>query len=640
MLFFRNSLKLLALFTVIGAISILPCIAKPAATGNTSEEGTLKINSNILNEERTISVALPPDYDQNQKTYPVFYILDAEARNEFLDAVSTVKNLHAEGTGPQMIIVGIRNTNRNRDMIPEAVSHRPGSGGSLQFLRFIIEELKPHIEQNYRTSGFSVLYGASNAALFSVYALLENPEAFDGIIASSPMIGHCPEHIQKKADSFVSRTQIKNCALYMIYGTEDSRRVTAYVPDFHEFLNSNAPKGFVSQLKILEGEGHVPKSSKERGLKYIFTQNTSWDAQEYEFEAKDKGNRESSPTQNPMEKPKIWEWPRSTPAQQQLDPVPLGELVTLIREGQRYPRLNALLIIRHGYLVVEEYFRRYTGNSPHTLQSVSKSFTSALIGIAISKGEFQGVDEKILNFFPKMEEIKNLDKRKESIRLQDLLTMRSGTDYNENGSDSPHFQLNRQPRGWDKFYLDRPMLREPGTHFLYDSGGVILMSAMLKNRTGMHADQYAEKYLFKPLQITQKFWFKNQEGHPHTGGGLSLKPRDTAKFGLLYLNKGRWGKEQVVPEAWIRESFIKRVDFGTTRQRTIGYGYLWWILTPDPDGNGNDHIYAAMGFRAQYIFIIPEHDMVVVINGDTRSGIDQRKPIEFLYTHILKSVQR
>jgi CubicO group peptidase (beta-lactamase class C family) len=352
------------------------------------------------------------------------------------------------------------------------------------------------------------------------------------------------------------------------------------------------------------------------------------------------GEAQSRQAQSPTEKSETWEWPLSTPEKQQLDPEPLAELVSLIREGQRYPRLHSLLVIRHGYLVVEEYFGGHQRNKIHMLQSVTKSFTSALVGIAISKGEFKGVNEKILDFFPDMTGIANRDERKESIRLQDLLTMRSGSDYNENGPDSPHFQLNRQPRGWDKFYLDRPMLRMPGTHFLYDSGGVILMSAMLKNRTGMHADQYAEKYLFKPLQIVQKYWFRNQEAHPHTGGGLNLKSRDTAKFGLLYLQKGRWGKEQIVPEDWITESFIKRVDFGSTGGRTIGYGYLWWILSPDPDGNGKDYIYAAMGFKAQYIFIIPEHDMVVVVNGDTRSRVDQRNPIEFLYTHILKSVQR
>jgi CubicO group peptidase (beta-lactamase class C family) len=335
-----------------------------------------------------------------------------------------------------------------------------------------------------------------------------------------------------------------------------------------------------------------------------------------------------------------WDWPVSTPEKQGLDPEPLAELVKLMGEGARFPRLNCLLVVRQGQLIVEEYFRGFDANRVHTLQSVSKSFTSALVGMAIAKGEFKGVEERVLDFFPDMEGIANLDERKSAMRLQDLLTMRSGTDYHERGPGSPHFQLNELPTGWDRFYLDRPMQHDPGTHFLYDSGGVILLSSMLKNRTGMHADAYMERFLFAPLQIEKKFWFKNQEGHPHTGGGLHLRPRDTAKFGLLYLQGGRWRGEQVVPEDWVRESFRQRVDLGKKRTGTIGYGYLWWILAPDPNGNGEQNIFAAMGFRAQYIFVIPEHDMVVVVNGDTRSGSDQNKPIEFLYSHILPAVRK
>jgi len=175
------------------------------------------------------------------------------------------------------------------------------------------------------------------------------------------------------------------------------------------------------------------------------------------------------------------------------------------------------------------------------LQSVSKSLISALIGISIDRGDLKSLDTKILDFFPDMDDIANMDERKAKIRLQDLLTMRSGTDYYAGTPESPHSQLNRLSKGWDKFYLDRPMVSDPGTAFLYDSGGVILMSSILKNRTGMHADEYAEKFLFNPLQIDRVRWYKNEEGHPHTGGGFNLMPRDTAKFGLLYLQKGKWG---------------------------------------------------------------------------------------------------
>ena len=107
------------------------------------------------------------------------------------------------------------------------------------------------------------------------------------------------------------------------------------------------------------------------------------------------GDAQSRQPQNPAEQSEAWEWPLSTPEKQQLDPEPLSELVSLIREGRRYPRLHSLLIVRHGYLVVEEYFGGFQGDRLHMLQSVTKSFTSALVGIAISKGEFKGVDEKI-----------------------------------------------------------------------------------------------------------------------------------------------------------------------------------------------------------------------------------------------------
>jgi CubicO group peptidase (beta-lactamase class C family) len=318
----------------------------------------------------------------------------------------------------------------------------------------------------------------------------------------------------------------------------------------------------------------------------------------------------------------------------------LTELADLIRAGERFPRLHCLLIVRHGFLVVEEYFNKWQAGSLHTLQSVTKSFTSALIGIAIAKGEFKGVDEKILDFFPDREGIANLDERKSSLSLKDLLTMRSGTDYHERGPNSPHFQLNQLGRGWDKFYLDRPMIAPPGTSFNYDSGGVILLSSLLKNRTGMHADAYAERFLFKPLGIEEKFWVKNLEGHPHTGGGLNLTARDAAKFGLLYLRNGRWGNEKIVPEDWVRESLRTHVDLTTPGQPPSGYGYLWWILAPDPRGNGKEEIYAARGAGGQYIFIVPEHDIVVVVFGDTKTAADQNKPIPFLYDHILTAVRK
>ncbi len=337
----------------------------------------------------------------------------------------------------------------------------------------------------------------------------------------------------------------------------------------------------------------------------------------------------------------VWpdtDWPTSTPEAQGLDPARLSELVDLIREGQHFPDLHSLLILKDGYLVIEEYFGGWNRQRLHVLQSVTKSITSALIGIAIEQGHVGSVDERVIDYFPDWRNELAKDPRWATVRLQDLLTMRSGTDYHEQGQDSPHLQLNRTPRAWDRFYLDRPMVRDPGTYWQYDSGGVILMSAMLKQRSGMHADDYADRFLFPPLGIDQAPWVRNRDGHPHTGGGLHLRPRDMARFGLLYLRRGRWRDQQVVPRAWVDESTRQHVDFEPPRGTSTGYGYLWWILAPDPGGAGSEPIYAAMGFRAQYIFVVPEHDMVVVVTGGTTNGRDQRRPIEFLYSHILPSV--
>jgi CubicO group peptidase (beta-lactamase class C family) len=335
-----------------------------------------------------------------------------------------------------------------------------------------------------------------------------------------------------------------------------------------------------------------------------------------------------------------WIWPVSTPDEQGLDSGKLKEAVDLIRAGERYPRLHALLIVRHGRLVVEEYFNKWQADGLHTLQSVTKSFTSALVGIAIARGEFKGVDEKVLDFFPGVQGIANMDERKASVRLEDLLTMRSGTDYHERGEQSPHNQMMRLTKGWDKFYLNRPMLRQPGTEFVYDSGGVILISSMLKNRTGMHAAEYAERFLFAPLGIEKILWQRNQEGHSHAGGGLALTARDSAKFGLLYLNNGRWGDVQVVPESWVRESLRKHVDLAAKGQPPFGYGYLWWIFAPDPRGKTGQDIYAARGRFGQYIIVVPEHDMAIVVYAMSVPESDQDRTTELLYDRILTAVRR
>lgn len=333
-------------------------------------------------------------------------------------------------------------------------------------------------------------------------------------------------------------------------------------------------------------------------------------------------------------------WPRSLPDKQGLDGAALHQLVELIEAGEEFPDLHGLLVVRHGYLVLEEYFDGNEADDLHMLQSVSKSFTSALVGIAIEQKKLKGVEERVLDFFGDDKEIENLDDRKRAITVEDLLTMRSGNDYHERGPDSPHWELNSLSKGWTEFVLNRPMVTDPGTTFQYDSGAVVLTSTLLKLRTGDHADAYAKKHLFKPLGIERYYWYANAEGHPHTGGGLNLRPRDMAKLGLLYLRQGKWEDEQVVPASWVEASTKKHHEFPSEDELPFsGYGYWWWILPPAGDRGDELDIYAACGFMAQYIFVIPEHDLVVVVTGGTQNQKDMMKPIGMLYSHLLPTVR-
>ena len=324
-----------------------------------------------------------------------------------------------------------------------------------------------------------------------------------------------------------------------------------------------------------------------------------------------------------------------------LDIVRLRALATRIGSGA-YGDVHSLLVARNGVLVVERYFRGASFDQLHTLQSVTKSVTSALIGIAIEQGDISNVDESVLDFFPEWRADLERDPLRAAMRLEDVLTMKTGTDYHERGPDSPHAQLNSLETGWDWFWLNRPMERRPGTFWQYDSGGVVTLSSVLRQRTGMHADAYADQVLFGPLGIEDRRWTSNLEGHPHTGGGLFLRSLDLLKLGQLFLQGGVWQGQQLVPGEWVESSFRRHEVFANPRGssgKVEGYGYLWWILAPDPEGAGDQDIYAASGYRGQYIFVVPEHEMVVVVTGWIEPS-RQSGPIEFLYTDILPAVSR
>jgi hypothetical protein len=341
-------------------------------------------------------------------------------------------------------------------------------------------------------------------------------------------------------------------------------------------------------------------------------------------------------------------WPVSTPEKEGIAGAPLNALVDSIRIG-KYGNVDKLVVVRNGKLVLSERFARdyneisrgkrtaigcgvdactdstelhefnylhptwhpfYKGRPVHTLQSVTKSVTATLIGIAIRRGEIKSVQQPLLSFFGAYD-LSKVDGRLQKASLADLLTMRSGIEWHE--VDRPlddtntTLQLERS-RDWIAFTLSQPMDAEPGTKWAYNSGGSALMAEIIRKATGQHADKYAEKYLFGPLGIRDYHWKKTPTGHPDTEGGLYLDAEDLARIGLLYLNDGVWNGQRVLPTGWAREATERHV--ANIAPNGPGYGYQWWRY----DRRGAD-IWAGNGFGGQFIIVVPAHNMVAVVNS-------------------------
>lgn len=229
----------------------------------------VKIHSEILGEERTLFIRLPPGYEESQRRYPVLYQLNGEFESLLANAISSIEYPRDDENALRMILVAIANTDRSRDMFPVKVRKSPTSGGASRFLRFMVEELKPFVDRRYRTSRYDILSGASNAGLFVVYALLSRPNSFEAYIASSPMLGWCREFMFELAEKRFSESESLDKYLFLVHGAEDESFVTSHVADFAELIEAKAPDNFRWSLKVVEGGGHVPFTSLYDGLNAI-----------------------------------------------------------------------------------------------------------------------------------------------------------------------------------------------------------------------------------------------------------------------------------------------------------------------------------------------------------------------------------
>jgi predicted alpha/beta superfamily hydrolase len=226
---------------------------------------TMTLDSEILDETRSIKVWLPDDYTGSGKSYPVFYLLDAEMTMRFAKAAATLAEFGGS-RAPEMIVVGVENTDRRRDMFPE----RDGAGGADGFLAFLTGELIPFVDGAYRSNGYRILTGHSNSALFVGYALLTRPDSFNAYFAISPMLGHREPEMMALAGQSLDGFPDRHTFLYIAYGEHDYPQVVNVVPGFLETLDETKPAALVYRVEMLPGEGHVPYPSYGDALLALF----------------------------------------------------------------------------------------------------------------------------------------------------------------------------------------------------------------------------------------------------------------------------------------------------------------------------------------------------------------------------------
>jgi CubicO group peptidase (beta-lactamase class C family) len=275
-------------------------------------------------------------------------------------------------------------------------------------------------------------------------------------------------------------------------------------------------------------------------------------------------------------------------------------------ESKRLP-VHALLVIRHGRRVFERQGvdggRQLTPSDLHLLASTTKTFAATLIGIAIAEGLIASVQSKVLDFFDPAE-IANPSPAKDRMTLDDVLTMRSGIEFHEGVDDE--YKLFADPCS-ARLFLSRPLVGEPGVTWNYSSANSQVLVEIVRRVTGKKPLEYAREKLFDPLGITAVEWAEDGGGTNLGGFDLSLRPRDLARFGWMLLNGGRWKGMQLVPEEWLQVATRQHTVSTSSFTPNDGYGYQCWI----PRFGG----FATRGFRAQNMYMLPDRDLLVVINA-------------------------
>lgn len=342
------------------------------------------------------------------------------------------------------------------------------------------------------------------------------------------------------------------------------------------------------------------------------------------------------------------DWPRATPEAMGVQRQVLDSISREIARGD-YGHVDRLVVIRRGRLVFDtsyhhdydtiygdsartrnplnawhfsgsyNYFNPwwhpyYRRGDLHTLQSVTKTITSIVIGTAVTRGEFPSLDTPVLTFFDTTT-VRHMEDRKRRITIRHLLTMTGGFDWNE---DLPYIDPRNNAvameasQDWVQYTIDLPMAREAGSQFNYSSGETELLAHIFHRASGIDIEEYAAQHLFGPLGIHRWFWKRTPSGLIDTEGGLYLEARDLAKIWYLFLRQGEWQGKQVVSAEWVKAS---TTPTGRTANRPGApyYGLKWWLHQNPMDTT--KLVWAGSGFGGQFPLAFPERDLVVVFNG-------------------------
>lgn len=302
------------------------------------------------------------------------------------------------------------------------------------------------------------------------------------------------------------------------------------------------------------------------------------------------------------------QWRYCTPEEVGVSSAGLVEAIEHI-SNEKYTT-QGYLIIKDGYIIAEDYLRGFEKGQKHSSYSIAKSFTSAVVGIAVDQKYINSVDDKISEYYPALNH-DTVQQWKKDITIENLLTMTSGIDWSESGlATNDLFQMTRSSNYVD-YVLNKSIEVEPGSRWSYNSGESMLLSGIINSTTGKSMLEFANENFLNVIGIHDLEWISDNENHTVAGWGISATTHDYARFGYLYLNNGNWDGTQLISENWINQSttsFSESVPY---------YGYLWWLSSKALESSANlpQDIYMAIGAFGQYIIVIPSENIIIVRVG-------------------------